>query len=172
MIHRLRPWPVMPDYLTEQVVAMVIYDLICARGHSFEGWFDNLQDLSAQLADHRLSCPVCGDGQISRRPSTFGLVKAGRTEEKPVENQPPLSIPSEALEMFQKLAEFSQRLEREFDDVGHGFTDEALRMHYGVAKRRSIRGLSTESQEQILRKEGIDFFKIPVLARKSHSPTN
>ena len=151
---------------------MVVYDLICARGHSFEGWFDNLEDLSAQLTDHLLICPVCGDEQVSRKPSTFGLVKAGRTEEKPAENQTALPIPAETLEMFQKWAEFSQRMEREFDDVGQGFTDEALKMHYGVAKRRSIRGLSTESQEKILREEGIDFFKVPVLARKSHSSTN
>ena len=149
-----------------------MYDLICAQGHSFEGWFDSLQDLSIQLADSLLVCPVCGDGQVSRKPSTFGLVKTGRTEEKPAENQPALSIPATALEIFQKWAEFSQRLEREFDDVGHSFTDEALKMHYGVAKRRSIRGLSTESQEKMLRKEGIDFFKVPVLARKNHSPTN
>ena len=149
---------------------MVVYDLICAQGHRFEGWFDNLQDLSAQLADHILACPVCGDGQISRRPSTFGMVKAG--QEKPAESPQSVSMPAMALEMFQKWAEFSQRLEREFDDVGHGFADEALKMHYGVAKRRGIRGLSTETQEEMLRKEGIEFFKVPMLARKNHTSTN
>ena len=153
---------------------MVVYDLICARGHRFEGWFDSLKDLSAQLAGRLLVCPVCGDGQVSRRPSTFGLVKAGRTEEKPVESPPPATIPvpSPVLEMFQQWSEFSQRLEREFDDVGQRFADEALKMHYGAAKRRSIRGLSTESQEEMLRKEGIEFFKVPVLTRKTHPSTN
>jgi len=151
---------------------MVVYDLICAQGHNFEGWFDNLQDLSAQLAGHLLICPVCGDGQVSRRPSTFGLVKSGRAEEKPAENPTSEPIPTGALEMFQKWAEFSQRLEREFDDVGHGFADEALKMHYGVARRRGIRGLSTEAQEEVLRKEGIEFFKVPMLARKNHTSTN
>jgi len=151
---------------------MIVYDLICARGHRFEGWFDNLQDLSAQLAGHLLVCPVCGDGQVSRRPSTFGLVKAGRTEEKPVESPPSAPVPAAALEILQHLAEFSQRLEREFDDVGHSFADEALKMHYGVAKRRGIRGLSTEAQEEMLRKEGIEFLKVPMLTRKNHTSTN
>jgi len=150
---------------------MVVYDLICARGHRFEGWFDNLKDLSDQLSAHILVCPICGDGQVSRRPSTFGLVKSGRTEEKPAETPPP-SVPASMLEMFQKWAEFSQRLERDFDDVGHGFADEALKMHYGVAKRRGIRGLSTESQEEMLRKEGIEFLKVPLLTRKTHTTTN
>ena len=151
---------------------MVVYDLICARGHRFEGWFDNLQDLSAQLAGHLLACPVCGDGRVSRRPSTFGLVKSGRTEEKPAEGPPLAPLPAEALEMFQRLAEFSQHLEKEFDDVGHGFADEALKMHYGITKRRGIRGLSTEAQEELLRKEGIEFFKVPILTRKNHPTTN
>jgi len=149
---------------------MVVYDLICARGHRFEGWFDNLKDLSSQLSAHILVCPICGDGQVSRRPSTFGVVKSGRTEEKPAENPP--SLQDSALEMFQRWAEFSQRLEREFDDVGQGFAEEALKMHYGVSKRRGIRGLSTEAQEEMLRKEGIEFFKVPLLARKTHTSTN
>ncbi|MDR2935636.1 MAG: DUF1178 family protein [Candidatus Adiutrix sp.] len=151
---------------------MVVYDLICARGHRFEGWFDNLNDLSAQLAARILVCPVCGDGKVSRRPSTFGLVKAGRTGEKPAENPPAPPVQATTLEMFQRWAEFSRHLEREFDDVGHGFADEALKMHYGVTKRRGIRGLSTEAQEEMLRKEGIEFFKVPLLARKNHTSTN
>jgi hypothetical protein len=152
--------------------AMVVYDLICARGHRFEGWFDNLKDLSSQLAARILVCPICGDGQVSRRPSTFGLVKAGRTEEKPAENSPSPSVQPSTLEIFQRWAEFSQRLERELDDVGHSFADEALKMHYGVTKRRGIRGMSTEAQEEMLRKEGIEFFKVPLLARKAHTSTN
>ncbi|MCL2029327.1 MAG: DUF1178 family protein [Deltaproteobacteria bacterium] len=149
---------------------MVVYDLICALGHCFEGWFDNLDDLSAQLDARHLVCPVCGNGRINRRPSTFGLVKAGRAAEKQVESQPP--NPAGPQEMLQKWAEFSQRLEREFDDVGQRFAEEALKMHYGVAERRGIRGLSTETQEEMLRKEGVEFFKVPLLARKNHSSTN
>ena len=149
---------------------MVVYDLICALGHCFEGWFDNLGDLSAQLAGHSLVCPVCGNGQINRRPSTFGLVKAGRAPEKQAESQPPDA--DAPVEMLRKWAEFSRRLEREFDDVGQGFAEEALKMHYGVAERRGIRGLSTEPQEEMLRKEGIEFFKVPLLARKNHRSTN
>ena len=151
---------------------MVVYDLICARGHRFEGWFDNLSDLSAQLAGHILACPVCGNAEVSRRPSTFGLVKGGRVTEDRQSPPKPRPLPVAAAEMFQRWAEFSQRLERDYDDVGQRFADEALKMHYGVAERRGIRGLSTEAQEEMLRKEGIDFFKVPVLARKNQNPAS
>jgi hypothetical protein len=163
-------------FLKPVVGHMVVYDLICAQGHRFEGWFENLKDLSAQLAGHLLVCPVCGNAQVSRRPSTFGVVKAGReerderVEEKPAESSPP--APVSALHLVKKWAEFSRHLEREFDDVGQNFAEEALKMHYGVTKRRGIRGLSTETQEAMLRKEGIDFFKVPLLARKNHPSTN
>ena len=159
---------------------MVVYDLICSQGHRFEGWFKNLKDLSAQLARHLLTCPICGDERIHRRPSTFGLVRtrtAGRPEARPEarpESQPAeaSSPAAETLDMLRRWAEFSQRLEREFDDVGRHFADEALKMHYGVSKRRGIRGLSTAAQEEMLRKEGIEFFKVPLLTRKNHPSTN
>ncbi len=153
---------------------MLIYDLICSRGHHFEGWFKSLEDLSSQLSRNFLTCPICSDGQISRRPSTFGLVKTNRPEPPfpaPISSGIPGELPP-LLEMFKKLADFSSRLEREFDDVGSDFTAEALKMHYGVSERRNICGLSTEPQEALLREEGVDFFKVPVLTNKKFSSTN
>lgn len=143
---------------------MVVYDLICSQGHRFEGWFTGLDDLEDQLGARLIACPVCGDEAISRRPSTFGVVKSGRVEA-------PAPAPAEAgaenpLEFVRRWREFSARMEKEFDDVGPKFAEEALKMHYGVADRRNIRGLSTDTQEEMLRKEGVDFFKIPLLTRK------
>jgi hypothetical protein len=152
---------------------VLVYDLICSPGHHCEGWFKSLEDVSSLLSRNFLACPVCGDGQISRRPSTFGLVKTNRPEPPPAPASP--ETPGElhpVLEMLKKLADFSSRLEREFDDVGSNFTAEALKMHYGVSERRNIRGHSTEPQEALLREEGVDFFKVPVLTRKNSPPTN
>ncbi len=59
-----------------------------------------------------------------------------------------------------KIADF---VENNFEDVGCKFTTEALKMHYGVSELKNIRGTSTEKEEKILKDEGIDFFKIPVL---------
>ncbi|MDR2301903.1 MAG: DUF1178 family protein, partial [Deltaproteobacteria bacterium] len=61
----------------------------------------------------------------------------------------------------------TQALETEFVDVGSKFTEEALKIHYGVSPKRNIRGMSTEDQEQTLKKEGVEFFKVPMLVRKS-----
>lgn len=150
---------------------MVVYDLICSKGHRFEGWFADLEDLEQQLVDGILICPICGDLAINRRPSTFGLVKSSRVEkETPTPPQAQGGVPAQ--ELMRQWEALSRRLETEYDDVGSNFADEALKMHYGVIDRRNIRGLSTDHQENLLRKEGVDFHKVPMLTRKNRSSTN
>ena len=34
---------------------MIVYDLQCAQGHAFEGWFEGLEDLEDQLARQGVS---------------------------------------------------------------------------------------------------------------------
>ena len=53
-------------------------------------------------------------------------------------------------------------IHNEFEDLGTNFTKEALKIHYGVAEERNIRGSATESEEKLLKEEGVQFFKVPV----------
>ncbi|MDR3155194.1 MAG: DUF1178 family protein [Deltaproteobacteria bacterium] len=147
---------------------MVIFDLICQNGHRFEGWFADLADLDGQISGGLLNCPVCGDTHIQRRPSTFGLVKSRHSEAASREAGDPLE--QKKAELMRQLEQLSDRLQEDFADVGAGFSDEALKMHYGAAPRRNIRGLSTSDEEERLRKEGVEFFKAPMLVRKRPSP--
>jgi len=38
-----------------------------------------------------------------------------------------------------------------------------LKVHYGQAEERNIRGVTTEREEDMLEKEGVSFVKIPIL---------
>ncbi len=148
---------------------MLVYDLICSQGHQFEGWFNDLADLTDQLEQNLILCPVCGDENILRRPSTFGVVKSNRSANLPIQamaDKPPAAPQPSLNELATRLAELSTRFEKEYDDVGSRFSEEALKMHYGVTERRNIRGQSTEAQEETLRKEGVEYFKVPFLSRK------
>lgn len=141
---------------------MLVYDLICSQGHSFEGWFDDLGDLEDQVARGLLLCPVCEDPMVKRRPSTFGVVKNKRLAGRGV------NTPEQLMERFIKRWEdFSNTLAKEFDDVGSDFTDEALKMHYGVKAPRNIRGQSTADQDLLLKKEGVTVYKMPIVTRKN-----
>jgi hypothetical protein len=156
---------------------MLIFDLVCLNDHRFEGWFSDLADLEDQLARGMLSCPVCGDGRIQRTPSTFGLVRSKPTDPPPRRPQAVSAAPApgdameaKKAELLTQLERLSDRLREDFADVGPSFSDEALKMHYGASPRRNIMGLSTSDEEELLRKEGVEFFKAPMLVRKRPSP--
>ena len=132
---------------------MITFDLICANGHTFEGWFDSRQEFKAQCKKKLVACPQCNDTHISRTLSTFA-VKAPQSSSPPNQKQ---------LAMAKAMQEISQVIEKKFDDVGTDFAKEALKMHYGATEARNIRGSSSPEEEKTLKEEGVDFFKFPTL---------
>ena len=52
---------------------MIAYDLQCANGHAFEGWFEDGQAYEKQDKKGLIACPVCNDTSVSRIPSTFAI---------------------------------------------------------------------------------------------------
>ena len=135
---------------------MIAYDLQCLNGHAFEGWFEDRKAYLSQQKKGLVACPVCNDTSVSIIPSTFAI----KSSQTPNPKQP---LPSNAqLEKVGK--EIVDFVEKNFDDVGCDFAKEALKIHYGVTEPRNIRGVSTKEEEKTLKKEGIQFFKIPLPA--------
>ena len=46
--------------------SMKVLDLHCAHQHSFEGWFSSEDDFQSQLARGLVTCPMCGDANITK----------------------------------------------------------------------------------------------------------
>jgi hypothetical protein len=136
---------------------MIAYDLQCGNGHLFEGWFDDSQAFQAQLKKGLVTCPVCNDATVSRLPSTFSIRNSEAGAVGPPTQQPP-----DEEKIRGQIIDF---VEKNFDNVGPDFAKEALKMHYGVKTPRNIRGSSTEQEEETLRKEGIEFVKLPIPVR-------
>ena len=131
---------------------MIVFDLECSQGHVFEGWFDSLESFEEQNAKGLVSCPYCDDTNTRRVVSPVTVRKS-----HPENREVPLPID------YQKLAkEVVDYVQKNSEDVGPGFATEALKMHYGVAEKRSIRGSATAEEEGTLKEEGIEFFKIPM----------
>lgn len=126
---------------------MIVYDLQCDQGHAFEGWFEGVEDLEGQLARGLVDCPVCGSAQVRRVPSGFGIAKR--------RGEPDPEVSARLLGMALK-----RYLRENFEDVGAGFATEALKIHYGASEPRNIRGVSTPQEEEVLKSEGVGFFKI------------
>ncbi len=140
---------------------MIAYDLKCGNNHVFEGWFDNLEAFEDQKEKGLVSCPVCDDARIERLPSTFAIRSAASSPKSslPVTDA---QDPRNQMEWFGK--QVANYIEKNFDDVGCNFAQEALKIHYGAAEPRNIRGSSSDEEEKVLRKEGIKFLKFPVPA--------
>jgi hypothetical protein len=131
---------------------MIAYDLQCANGHSFEGWFEDEKAYLDQKKKGLVTCPLCDDTAVSRIPSAFAI-KSSSTGSGP-------KLSGEALaKIGNQVAEY---VDKHFDNVGSDFAKEALKMHFGVSEPRNIRGTSTQEEEKTLQEEGIEFYKIPL----------
>jgi len=133
---------------------MIAYDLQCVNGHAFEGWFEDSDAYQAQKKKELIACPACNTTRVSRIPSTFAIKSSTIPRQLPVAEK-------NLKKAGQEIIDF---VEKNFDDVGCDFAKEALKIHYGVEEPRNIRGVSTKEEEKMLKKEGIDFFKIPMPA--------
>ncbi|MDP3285495.1 MAG: DUF1178 family protein [Desulfobacterales bacterium] len=133
---------------------MIAFDLRCANGHIFEGWFEDSRAFESQKKKKLISCPVCNDTSVFKVPTTFAIKSSGN-DTTPSGKEITLS------ELTKKVADF---VENNFDNVGTEFASEALKIHYGVSEPRNIRGVSTSLEEKTLKEEGVQFFKVPIPA--------
>ena len=131
---------------------MIVYDIRCENGHVFEGWFDGREAFEEQKRSNLIDCPICGTVRVDVAPSTFGIGGRARNPETAGEGVKPESF----------LRQMTEFLEKNFEDVGPQFAEEALKIHYGETEERSIRGTTTPKEEQELQEEGVTFMKIPM----------
>jgi hypothetical protein len=135
---------------------LIAFDLKCSNGHNFEGWFKDLESFNEQNSTGMITCPFCKDTHITKVLSPVAI-KSSQGQDKPAEGEID----------YKKLAKgIMEYIQKHCEDVGTEFTKEALKMHYGVTEKKNIRGTATAGEEEILKEEGIKFFKFPSLKVK------
>lgn len=132
---------------------MIAYDVACENGHTFEGWFNNNTSFEDQRLRGLVDCPHCGSTRVERIPSTFAIGNKTKPQEQPADIAPQLAT----------MLRMQRYIEKNFEDVGQKFADEAVKIHYGEAEKRNIRGTTTQQEEQQLKEEGVAFLKIPII---------
>lgn len=147
---------------------MIVFDLICTEDHSFEAWFGSTEAFEKQLNTPMLTCPVCGTQKVRKLPAAINISKHGRGEPASGESVPVTQNPSKDdshVAAFSDPREIMSALRRLIDgaeDVGNRFPEEARRIHYGEAPKRSIRGQASKEEAEELRDEGIEVLNLPV----------
>ncbi len=174
---------------------MILFELRCSQGHAFEAWFRDGATYDEQAAAGAISCAVCGDGKVGKalmapavgrrsRPrddrcsparSDRQVRDSGKPHAEPGAaiteargSEPaagPTLDPERTAAAMRSLRQIQNHIEKNFDHVGARFAEEARRMHYGEADRRSIYGEASAAEAKELRDEGIEVGQIPWLPR-------
>ena len=144
---------------------MIIFDLTCAHGHRFEGWFASADDFERQAKAVMVRCPVCDDASVVRVPSAKvhvgrATVDAPRGAEEP-EGERVSGLPDELISKLREIV-------RNTENVGRRFPEEARKIHYEEVPPRPIRGQASKDDADALREEGIDFASLPPFLTRDH----
>ena len=149
---------------------MIVYELACAQGHRFEGWFASGEEFARQRERSLVTCPICDDAHIERIPSARVSVPKGEAPKAEV-SKPAPAAPAQQVasglpaEMVAKLRE----LVKQTENVGRRFPEEARKIHYEEVPPRPIRGQASPEEAQALNEEGIEFAPLPpFLVDESH----
>ena len=142
---------------------MIVFDLACAAGHKFEGWFASSDDFAGQQARGLVACPQCGSAEVAKAPMAPAVARKGNqlaavNTEQPVAGG---AIPAEARAMFEKLAQLQAETLKGSRFVGKAFADQSRAMHYGEQDSEVIHGEATLAEAKDLLEEGIPLLPLP-----------
>jgi len=147
---------------------MIVFDLLCSKGHRFEGWFNSAADYSSQKERGLVSCPKCSTTKVERVPSaTRANLGAQPPKPAPAAASNMVKTPEmdgkDAFAIAQML--YSKMLDEiltKTEDVGREFANEARKIHYEEAPARAIRGQATNEEHDALVDEGIPVARFPL----------
>lgn len=134
---------------------MIVYDLCCAAGHRFEGWFGSSDDYASQRKRGLVACPQCGSAAVDKAPMAPAVPKKGNRQ---VEAKQPVAggaIPPEAAEVLHKLAELQAEALKSSTWVGEAFAEQSRAIHYGEREPGAIHGRATADEARELIDEGV-----------------
>lgn len=145
---------------------MIVFDLSCANGHRFEGWFGSSDDFAGQHAKGLVSCPQCGSNAVAKAPMAPAVPRKGNREpaaslvpaKQPMARGP---MPPEVAEALGKLAEAQAKALADSRWVGDAFAEQTRAMHYGEQDPETIHGQASLEEAQALFEEGIPVAPLP-----------
>ena len=134
---------------------MIVYDLCCADGHRFEGWFGSSGDYASQRERGLVDCPQCGSVAVDKAPMAPAVPMKGNRR---IETKQPVAggaLPPEAAAMLTKLAEVQAEALKSSTWVGEAFAEQSRAIHYGERKPEAIHGQASPNEAKALLDEGI-----------------
>jgi hypothetical protein len=145
---------------------MIVFDLSCTHGHTFEGWFGSSDDFASQQTRGLLCCPQCGTPDVVKAPMAPAVPVKGnrRAAERPAAAAQGLSnapMPPHVQQALVKLAQAQAAALKDSTWVGKKFADDARAMHYGERDPAPIHGEASPAEARQLLEEGVAVAPLP-----------
>ncbi len=160
---------------------MIVFDLKCEEGHQFESWFRSSSAYEEQRDAGFVECPYCGSSVVEKAPMAPNVAAKGNQKTSApaisVEDAPAPApavgaavTPSPELRALAEkaasaMAELHAHVEKNCENVGDKFAEEARKIHYGESEERGIYGESSLEEAEELLEEGIDVMPLPGVRR-------
>lgn len=139
---------------------MKVFDLCCDQEHPFEGWFASGEDFDRQFAVGMIECPVCASVDVRKLLSAPRLNLGGAQDATDSSSKEPVAMPNDE-SMRSMMLQIARHIAANSEDVGERFPEEARRIHYDEAPKRSIRGMASKEDAAELKDEGIEVMPVP-----------
>lgn len=147
---------------------MIRYDLICDKGHEFDGWFRDSAAFEKQIRRHLVSCTLCGSEEVQKQLMAPGIpVKSNRKDDSP-QKMLAGTVDSRTQRLMQMMREVRKTVEENAEYVGDRFADEARKIHYAESEKRGIYGEAKPEDARALIEEGIEVHPLPRLPEDSN----
>ena len=151
---------------------MIRYTLRCECGHSFESWFQSSNAYESQRKRRLVTCPACDSAKVekaimaprlaSKSTQAVSIPEPAIAPDVPAAASP-LAMAPEAQEIATKLRELRAHVEKNAENVGRQFPNEARKIHYGDSEHRAIYGQATAEETRSLIDEGVEVLPLPLL---------
>lgn len=142
---------------------MIRYDLICDKGHAFDGWFRDSAAFDAQAERGLVSCTVCGSVKVEKQLMAPGIPAKSNTKSEPSKTMVAGPVDPRLAAMMQMVRDMRRHVEENADYVGDKFAEEARKIHYEEVEERGIYGEATPEDAKALIEEGIAVHPLPRL---------
>ena len=139
---------------------MIKYNLICKCGKTFESWFSSSSEFDSLLKKKIIKCIYCESSSVKK------TVMAPRLTRK--SNQK-LEKSKLQKNIKKRLTHFKKYIEKNCEDVGERFPQEARNIHYDKKISKGIYGKATPEETSELIEEGIDICTLPWVDDKSEN---
>jgi hypothetical protein len=142
---------------------MIRYDLICDKGHEFDGWFSDSASYDKQAKRGFVECSHCGSNKVQKQLMAPNVGAKSNRKSVPTQQMVAGPVDPRMQAMMAMVREVRAHVEKNAENVGDKFAEEARKIHFGESEERGIYGNATRDEARELIEEGIAVHPLPRL---------